>query len=90
MNRRTLRSVALVPAAVASLALVACGTNKGRTDAYRLNPSPEVDTLSQTHDELQNAVTVSYDYNFRQLNSDLGRLFMTDRPSRLSPRELNW
>lgn len=90
MRSRTLRLATFVPAILAGLALVGCGTNQGRTDEYRLNPSPELDTLSQSHDEIENAVTISYDYNFRQLNSDMGRLFMTDRPSRLSPREINW
>jgi hypothetical protein len=90
MPRRNLRLASLVPVALAVLALAGCGTNEGRTTSYRLNPTPDVDTLSQSHEEIENAVTISYDYNFRQLNSDLGRVFMTDRPSRLSPREINW
>lgn len=77
------------------LSLVACGvllagcdSTGGRKHAYRLNPSPEVDTLSQSHDEIENAVTISYDYNFRSFNQDLGRFWMTDRPSRLTPYDL--
>ena len=68
---------------------VGCDSTGGRIHGYRLNPTPEVDTLSQSHDEIENAVTVAYDYNLRSLNQDVGRFWLTDRPSRLSRVEIN-
>lgn len=50
----------------------------------RSNPSPGVDTLTERPDDIDNALTMTFDSNFRQLNSDLGRALLLDRPSRLT------
>ncbi len=76
----------LVPAAgLLSLALVGCNAQQQRLTAYRMNPSPEVDTLSKTHDNIDNRLTLMADTNFRMLNEDIGRALLVDRPSRLTP-----
>jgi hypothetical protein len=75
--------------AAIGLFTIGCDSTGGRIHSYRLNPSPEVDTLSESHEEIENAVTVAYDYNLRALNQDVGRFWMTDRPSRLTRFELN-
>ncbi len=62
----------------------------GRTGKYRANPSPDVDTLSMSHDEIDNRLTVTNDSNARQLNRDIGYFFMLDRPSRLTPQPVGW
>ncbi|MBL8764620.1 MAG: hypothetical protein JNM07_10170 [Phycisphaerae bacterium] len=54
----------------------------------RRNPTPELDTLSQRHDDIDNTLTVMADENFRMLNEDLGRFWLLDRPSRLSPTRM--
>lgn len=71
---------------LASLAATGCGGR--RVDAYRLNPTPNVHTLSETGDEIANKTTATFDTNFRMLNEDLGRFLFLDRPSRLSPKPI--
>lgn len=58
------------------------GTN--RWDSIRSNPSPNIRTLSQRPEDVSNAMTVTFDEDFRMFNEDLGRAFYTDRPSRLT------
>lgn len=69
----------------ASLALLAAAFASGcsRTDRYRLNPSPDMNTLEFTHDEGLNRTTVAIDENLRMLNEEVGRFLLLDRPSRL-------
>lgn len=88
MRDRTARvCVAAGLGATALLALCASGCSKGgRVDAYRLDPTPNVDTMSETPDEIANKTTATFDTNFRELNEDLGRLLYLDRPSRLTPK----
>jgi len=59
-----------------------------RADSYRMNPTPELRTLHQTQDEVDNRIAVTNDTNWRSLNEDLGRLFLLDRPLRLSNRPI--
>jgi ABC-type uncharacterized transport system auxiliary subunit len=81
-NARRAIPVAL---AASALLLAACGPHAGRTAAYRMNPTPELQTLGQTRDDVDNRLTITNDTNFRALNEDIGRFFLMDRPSRLTP-----
>jgi hypothetical protein len=77
--------------ALAALALVGCeaGTPSGRLAAdLRSDPSPGMDTLFQREVDVDNAVAITNDTNLRMLNQDLGRLFLLERPSRLTPERL--
>lgn len=81
-RRRIVFAAAL---AASAAALTGCNAMDSRLAAYRSNPTPRIDTLWQTSDEIDNALTIMSDTNFRMLNEDLGRAFHADRPSRLSP-----
>ncbi|MGP1310370.1 MAG: hypothetical protein ACTS27_09255 [Phycisphaerales bacterium] len=72
------RGVLLATGSVLTLAALA--TLGGCADI-----SPEVDTLSQRPADVNNRIAITNDTNLRMLNQDLGRLFLLDRPSRLTP-----
>lgn len=89
MLNRTAR-IAVNTFSIAAIALVGasmlgCNAQQSRTVSYRQKPSPELDTLSRRHDDIDNRLTVTNDTNLRMLNEDIGRFFLLDRPSRLSP-----
>ncbi len=67
------------------MGLTACSGQQQRLSSYRSNPSPELDTLSKSHDNIDNRLTIGSDTNFRMLNEDIGRALLLDRPSRLTP-----
>jgi hypothetical protein len=48
------------------------------------NLTPEVDTLYQRRVDMDNRVALTFDENLRMINQDLGRFWLTDRPSRLA------
>lgn len=81
-----------VPALVGAglCAALVCSFGCSRVHKYRSNPSPEVDTLSMSHDEIDNRLTVTNDSNLRQFNRDVGYFFLLDRPSRLTPQPVGW
>ena len=64
--------------------LSGCGTGDSRLDEVRADPSPNIDTLYQRPEDIDNTMTVTFDENFRMFWQDLGRVWMTDRPTRLS------
>ncbi len=70
---------------VGAAALVAggCGSDS-QVSRIRSNPTPELDTLSQRPDDIDNRIAITNDTNLRMFNYDLGRFFLLDRPSRLS------
>lgn len=74
----------MLPAA-GLIGLLALG---GCSSSVNSDPSPALDTLSQTDFEIHNALVLQRDTNFRMLWEDLGRIWMTDRPSRLSPKPI--
>ncbi len=53
--------------------------------AVRANPTPELYTLYQRSIDVDNALTIMQNSNVRMYNQDFGRVFYTDRPSRLTP-----
>jgi hypothetical protein len=84
--RLTLAAVALLGAG----ALCGCtgsgarASNDPETQQIRRNPTPELTTLYQSDDDIQN------NENKRMLNQDLGRVFFFDRPSRLAREPVPW
>lgn len=64
--------------------LTGCGSGDERLDAVRDDPSPNLDTLHQRPADIDNAVTLTFDENWRMFTQDLGRAFYWDRPSRLT------
>ncbi|HMN40527.1 MAG TPA: hypothetical protein PKE29_06740 [Phycisphaerales bacterium] len=59
-------------------------TGNEQLDEVRSDPSPNLDTLHQRPVDVDNAMVVTFDENGRMFWEDLGRVWLTDRPSRLS------
>lgn len=78
-TRRALLAVMLV----LPTALAAC-SGDSRVNSYRLNPSPAEDTLARRKLDTDNRDAITVDTNFRQLNEDWNRIWLMDRPTRLS------
>ena len=83
---RTVASVLLLAFLAGGLA--GCSAQEQRLASYRSRPTPEIDTRSQRPDDIDNRLTVTNDTNLRLFNEDLGRLFLMDRPSRLSRQRM--
>ncbi len=64
--------------------LAACNPHAQRAREYRRNPSPVETTLYEREADVKNALTITFDENLRMAKQDLGRVFYTDRPSRLT------
>jgi hypothetical protein len=64
--------------------LVGCSGSLGRDAAIRSDPTPEMDTLAQRPVDIDNAMALMADENWRMFTQDLGRVLYTDRPSRLT------
>lgn len=75
-------------AAVVAVSFLAGGCS--RAAKYRADATPDVDTLSQSHEEIENMATVMRDENLRAMNGDIGRFLMFNRPSRLTPHPVAW
>lgn len=88
VSRRWVRLVCIGAGATAMLCLSGCYRGDDQLSEFRRNPTPELDTLSQRPDDVDNRIVVTNDTNLRNLNMDLGRIFLFDRPSRLSPTEI--
>ncbi|HRJ50925.1 MAG TPA: hypothetical protein PKU91_10340 [Phycisphaerales bacterium] len=88
-RRLSFQPVFVVPAivAVGSLVLGGCAN---KAQQFRSNPTPEIDSVSQTHEEIDNRLTVTNDTNARMINRDIGYVLMLDRPSRLTPHPSGW
>ena len=71
-----------------SLGLSGCalflGSGDDRLDEVRADPSPNIDTLYQRSVDVDNAMVVTFDENGRMFWQDMGRIWLTDRPSRLA------
>jgi hypothetical protein len=68
--------------------LVGCASSDGRVGGFRMNPTPKMDTLNETHDDIDNEIAVKFDTELRMLNRDLGWALFLDRPSRLNPIQI--
>lgn len=88
MQSRSFRIALVSGLAAAGACLVGCSAQQSRLNEYRANPTPDVDTLNQRHDDIDNRLTVTNDTNFRMMNSDIGRVLLLDRPSRLTPEPI--
>jgi len=83
-NRRALRiSLPILAAAfLAPLAMTGCSSTSA--SAFRNNPTPDVESLSRTREGVLNSLTYTTETNFRLLNKDMGRFWLSNRPSRLT------
>jgi hypothetical protein len=76
--------MALTSAAAACAFAAAGGCSSSRYDEVKADPTPNLDTLYQRPEDIDNAMTVTFDENGRMFWQDLGRFWLTDRPSRLT------
>lgn len=95
MNTRIPRLICLALGTAAATTLVGCTTLTSEADyaqaeRIRANLTPELDTLYQRPDDMTNAMTIMADENGRMFWQDLGRVFYTDRPSRLTREPVPW
>lgn len=81
--RHGVRWIAVLTLA-AGLAGCAGNTAAGRDSAVRSNPTPELQTLGGRPIDTDNRVALTTDENLRMANQDLLRLWLLDRPSRLT------
>ena len=87
MQRRAslvLGALLLTSAAGLSGCSLFIGSGDDRLDAVRSDPSPNIDTLYQRPVDVDNAMVVTFDENGRQFWQDMGRVWLTDRPTRLT------
>lgn len=86
--RRCLSALVLLAAA----GMTGCVSTARNADADRVrrDPTPELYTLYQTPDDVKNVIAVMKNENARMRNQDMGRVFYTDRPSRLTREPVPW
>jgi len=79
---------------VSGVILAGCSASQrsdyAQTEKIRTNLTPNLDTLHQRPDDIENALTIMADENGRMFWEDLGRVFYTDRPSRLTREPVPW
>ncbi len=80
------RGLLAVASFVALAGLVGCASSPAaRRDAQvRGNVTPELETLAQRPIDVDNTQAVVWDEDLRMANEDWNRLWLMDRPSRLS------
>lgn len=85
---RTRRVIGVLACVGAALVVGGCSSSsvsESLASEYQMNPSPELDTLHQRPIDISNRMAITTDENLRMLNEDLGRVFLLERQSRLSP-----
>lgn len=87
------RNTARLLLATALLAGVAissgCSSSKDkRVSGLRKDPTPDMVTLYQRQDDVDNVLAVYFNEMDRMFWQDMGRAFYTDRPSRLTPEPM--
>lgn len=88
VRSRLVRSAAITSMiGVAGLALGGCGTDPENVSFSYItwHLSPEMDGLSERDVDIQRSLAVNTDQTLRMFWSDLGKLWLVDQPSMLSP-----
>ena len=70
-------------AAAAACVLAGCSSGS-QYEQVKSDPTPNLDTLLQRPEDVDNSMVVTFDENGRMFWQDMGRLWLTDRPSRLT------
>ena len=82
--RRKLAFVGVSALVVGAALIGGCSDASVQRADVIFNPSPNIGTMYEREDDVINASTHAFDTNWRSFRSDLGRAFLTDRPSRLN------
>jgi len=84
-----LRSVVPAATCAAALAIVAgCGGGESKAssfDSISGDLTPEMRTLGERPEDVEGHLAYTFNHEDRMLQGDLGRVFYTDHPTRLSP-----
>lgn len=80
----------VVSAGISVMGVGGCSKVDGRAASFRGNPTPELDTASQRHDDIDNKLTITNDTNFRIFTEELGRALLLDNPSRMTAQPSGW
>lgn len=86
LSRRFARNASAASLLAAIAAFAGCSAEDSQLAEVRSNPTPELMTLGDSMDANVNTATSTTSTNLRAVNNDLGRLFLLDRPSRLTPQ----
>ena len=79
--------------ALGAAVLVGCSSSSPHNvsfDAISGNLTPELQGLTDRPVDNQRNVAVTNNQNWRMMSDDLGRVFYTDHPSRLSPYPITY
>jgi hypothetical protein len=89
LNRKNTKTVVAGCLVIAAAALSGCSyggpASYSKAAEYQSNPSPELMTLRERSIDVDNRMAVTANENLRMMSEDLGRVFLLDRQSRLSP-----
>ena len=82
-----LRTTALVSSALLALSLTGCAADPEKTDLKSItsNLTPELMTTSERPVDVDVNWAMNADQDLRGFWNDLGRVWLTDKPSALSP-----
>lgn len=83
--RRIILSLALSTTGVLAFGLGGCGSGSAQHNDILLDPSPVEAAEVMRGVDLDNQTSYTIDTNMRTLRSDMQRLWLLDRPSRLNP-----
>lgn len=87
---KTTQRASMIAAAGLALVAVGCASDSANITNLRVNPSPDLTTLSQSTNMLLNEDTVVRDENGRMFWADIRRALLLDRPSRLAPEPITY
>lgn len=85
MNRSRTRNTLLILATATGAPLFMIGCSGTSPEAFRSDPTPMLQARGETQDDIDNNLAHTSDTNGRNVLNDLGRMFFSDRPSRLTP-----
>jgi hypothetical protein len=90
LSARNTARLLLATALLAGVAISSgCSSSKDkRVSGLRKDPTPDMSTLYQRQDDVDNALAVYFNEMDRMFWQDMGRAFYTDRPSRLTPEPM--
>ncbi len=85
-SRSSRRLAALLLAGTGFAALVGCNNPKDVSfNSIKSNPTPELMGMSEREIDVERNMAVVGNQNLRMMWSDLGRVWLFDQPSNLSP-----
>lgn len=84
MHRRRILSACFISACAATALIAASGCETSRYQSIKDDATPNLDTLYERPEDIDNTVVTTFDENGRMFWQDLGRAMYWDRPSRLT------